>query len=99
MNIRPFGPTYPAACRQRLAAQSKEVVMRTIVLVAAAIAALPLTLNPAKADGGWCAYDVKGATNCGFHTYAQCQANISGIGGYCSPNPAFAGNSRQRSRY
>jgi len=73
--------------------------MRTIVLVAAAIVALPLTINQAKADGPWCANYVKGATNCGFYSYAQCMATISGIGGSCSPNPAFAGNSRQRSRY
>jgi hypothetical protein len=36
----------------------------------------------------WCAhYDVS-TTNCGFHTFAQCQANISGVGGYCAPNYA-----------
>jgi hypothetical protein len=67
----------------------KETIMRTIVLVAAALAALPLTLSPAKADGGWCAYYYKGGTNCGFYTYGQCQATVSGIGGYCSPNPGY----------
>lgn len=63
--------------------------MRTVIIVAAALAALPLTSIHARADGAWCAYYTKGATNCGFHSYAQCLADVSGIGGSCAPNPAF----------
>ncbi len=63
--------------------------MRTIVLLAAALAALPLTSIRVHADGAWCARDTRGGTNCGFYTYAQCQANIRGIGGSCDPNQAF----------
>lgn len=29
------------------------------------------------------------ATNCGFATFEQCRATISGIGGSCYPNPQF----------
>jgi hypothetical protein len=65
--------------------------MRTIALAAAALAALCLTSFDARADGTWCAYDTRGGTNCGFHTFAQCQADISGIGGSCSLNPSFQG--------
>jgi hypothetical protein len=72
--------------------------MRTIALVVAALAALSLTTIAARAEGPWCAYDVKGATNCGFHSYAQCQANISGIGGTCAPNPSYQGNRGRNSR-
>jgi Protein of unknown function (DUF3551) len=79
-----------------MAAIAEEAVMRTIVLVAAAMTVLPLTTIDARADGPWCAYDVRGGTNCGFHSYAQCMANISGIGGTCAPNPAFQGNNRGR---
>jgi hypothetical protein len=68
---------------------AEEPFMRTIVLVAAALAALPLTSIRAHADGAWCARDTRGGTNCGFHSYAQCQANIRGIGGSCDPNQAF----------
>ena len=68
--------------------------MRNIVLAAAALAALPFTSVDARADGAWCARDSKGGTNCGFHTFAQCQADISGIGGFCSPNPFFQNNNR-----
>ena len=41
----------------------------------------------------WCAeYSMPGgATNCGFSTYAQCYATVSGIGGYCRQNPFFRG--------
>ena len=74
---------------RRNALPAEEAFMRTIVLVAAALAALPLTSIRAHADGAWCARDTRGGTNCGFHTYAQCQADIRGIGGSCDPNPAF----------
>jgi hypothetical protein len=72
--------------------------MRRLVLVTATLAALPLTSIDAHAQGSWCAYDVRGGTNCGFHSYAQCMANISGIGGNCSPNPAYQSGSDQRRR-
>jgi Protein of unknown function (DUF3551) len=29
------------------------------------------------------------ATNCGFLTFEQCRATISGIGGSCEPNPFY----------
>jgi hypothetical protein len=75
---------------------TEEAVMRTIVLVAATITVLAFTSIDARADGPWCAYDVRGGTNCGFYSYAQCMANISGIGGTCARNPAFQGNARGR---
>ena len=58
--------------------------MRTIILAAAALATASLTSIPAHADGPWCARDVLGGTNCGFHSFEQCQAAISGNGGFCS---------------
>ena len=63
--------------------------MRAVVLIAAALAVLPLTGSDARADGPWCAYDVRGGTNCGFHSYAQCQAYLSGIGGSCARISTF----------
>jgi len=64
--------------------------VRTIAVVVAALAALSLTSMHARADGAWCSYYVQGGTNCGFYSYEQCRANISGIGGSCLPNPSFA---------
>jgi len=39
----------------------------------------------------WCAQyrNQIGATNCGFVTYKQCLDTISGVGGICTPNPAY----------
>ena len=49
--------------------------------------------NSASADPyRWCAmYRAKGATNCYFVTLQQCQAAISGVGGFCQPNNFYDG--------
>ena len=55
----------------------------------------------------WCAqYSGRagGATNCGFFTLEQCRATVSGIGGFCAPNPFYnpcgsAGRRGSRKRY
>src|SRR5262245_22144585 len=51
--------------------------------------------DPAQADPyRWCAdYGMagSGAVNCYFVTLAQCQAAVSGVGGYCKPNPFYDG--------
>src|SRR5258707_13546200 len=78
---------------------AKEAFMRTIFLAAAALAAMSLTSIPAHADGAWCARDALGGTNCGFYTYAQCQADISGIGGSCVLNPNYKGCHHSYPRY
>jgi hypothetical protein len=35
-----------------------------------------------------------GGTNCYFMTFGQCQAAISGVGGFCRPNPFYTGSAR-----
>jgi hypothetical protein len=39
----------------------------------------------------WCAHYMmpNAPHNCGFVTFAQCQATVSGIGGTCNPNPWY----------
>ena len=39
----------------------------------------------------WCAqYSTRGGpTNCGFDTFAQCRATVSGVGGFCNTNPRY----------
>lgn len=70
-------------------------MQRTIFgLVAAVALAAMLAPLPARAEVlyPWCAqYGGRGgaATNCGFTSYAQCMANVHGIGGYCYENPAY----------
>jgi Protein of unknown function (DUF3551) len=55
-------------------------------------------LMPAAAHADpyrWCAqYSERGgggAENCGFVTLRQCEATISGIGGFCMPNLNYTG--------
>jgi hypothetical protein len=56
----------------------------------------------------WCAnYDSHGfgGSNCGFSTWNQCMATVSGIGGFCVPNqfynpgPASAGRINRKRQY
>ena len=62
--------------------------MRTIPLVAITFAALSLSTIGAQA-APWCAQyggGKGGGTNCGFYSFQQCMAAISGNGGFCTPN-------------
>jgi Protein of unknown function (DUF3551) len=53
-------------------------------------AASVISTSDAKAQYyRWCSFDSED-TNCGFTTYRQCMANISGIGGVCQRNPFLA---------
>ncbi len=66
--------------------------MRTIAIMAITLAAVSLSGFGASAQyvgGSWCANyggGKGGGTNCGFHSYDQCRAAISGNGGMCSRN-------------
>jgi len=64
-------------------------MIRALVIAAVLVAgAMLVPFNSAHAQRGkWCAeynYD-GGATNCGFNSYQQCRAAISGVGGSCHP--------------
>jgi hypothetical protein len=70
-----------------------EMTMRTFI---AALLSAPLMMvahaGTASAQNyPWCAqYNLRGgATNCGFVSFAQCQATVSGIGGFCQQNPMY----------
>ena len=73
--------------------------MRTIAITFTAIF---LSTIGAHADGTWCARvgDQGGAMNCGFYSFAQCEAARSGNGGFCQRNPfaAYAAEPRRRVR-
>jgi hypothetical protein len=59
--------------------------------LAASFAARPAAAEPYK----WCAlYNSSrggGPSNCGFVTLEQCQATVSGIGGFCVVNQFYTG--------
>jgi hypothetical protein len=58
--------------------------MRTIAVISIMLATLSLSTAGARA-GSWCAhYGGMGGTNCGFQSFEQCQAAISGTGGFCT---------------
>jgi Protein of unknown function (DUF3551) len=62
----------------------------SIALGLAVVAAAFVT--PAQAQNyPWCAYYSSsfGGTNCGFTTYQQCMADVSGIGGFCQQNNTY----------
>jgi hypothetical protein len=69
-------------------------VMRLVLVLAAVAAPALLTPLPARAnvEYPWCAVysgDAGGASNCGFTTWQQCMATVSGIGGSCEPNQFY----------
>jgi hypothetical protein len=44
----------------------------------------------------WCAYYDAYTYNCGFRTFEQCLATISGAGGFCQRNPYEQGRPERR---
>jgi hypothetical protein len=71
-------------------------------LCAALVLALALSATwatPAAAiEYPWCAqygWSGQGGRNCGFSTYRQCMATVSGIGGYCERNQFYQGRRRR----
>ena len=76
--------------------------MRKLVLVTAAAAVVAAALQPANAEEyPWCAqYGFRGggARNCGFVSYQQCLATVSGIGGFCERNSFYRAPARRHYR-
>jgi hypothetical protein len=74
--------------------------MTKLLIGFAALAALTAFNAPsanAEVQYPWCAkYGRFGnaATNCGFTTLQQCQATVSGIGGFCERNPMYPARKR-----
>jgi Protein of unknown function (DUF3551) len=77
--------------------------MRRILPVAITFAALSLSTSGVRADGTWCAHYGTGleGMNCGFYSFAQCRATVSGVGGFCQANTfsAHAAARDPRRRY
>ena len=59
--------------------------MRKLALLAGVVFALMAMPSGASA-AAWCAWNDPYTYNCGFHTYQQCAAAVSGVGGYCARN-------------
>jgi hypothetical protein len=70
--------------------------MKIVTFVLASLAATAAVSTAAQAQSyPWCAYySHPGGTNCGFSTYRQCQADVSGIGGFCQRNTQYQSGAR-----
>jgi len=69
--------------------------MRQMMLALAILAAAAVAPSPSQAvEYPWCAqYGARGdgGRNCGFVSFEQCMATVSGIGGFCERNPFYTG--------
>jgi Protein of unknown function (DUF3551) len=67
--------------------------MKIWLFVVSSIIGLAGTATAAQAQNyPWCAYygsDMGGSSNCGFSTYGQCMAALSGNGGFCNRNTQY----------
>jgi Protein of unknown function (DUF3551) len=67
--------------------------MRPLILLSGILAVAVTFAAPALAQNyPWCAQyggRAGGATNCGFSTFEQCMATVSGIGGFCDRNTLY----------
>ncbi len=64
--------------------------MRTLTILALFSLSVLYTGSTRAEAAAWCARYANGeGTNCGFATFAQCEADVSGMNdAYCSQNPA-----------
>ena len=77
--------------------------MRLIFALGLLLVATAFDVSGAKAQP-WCAYYDAYTYNCGFYTFEQCLATISGVGGICQQNvmpPPFVQSraSKKRKKY
>jgi Protein of unknown function (DUF3551) len=69
-----------------------KAAMKAALCLSGVLMATSAIGTPAHAQNRpWCAYYSApfDATNCGFSTYEQCLATVSGVGGYCEPNTMY----------
>jgi len=72
--------------------------MRKLAIVAGALVA-SMAVSTSASAAAWCAWTDPYTYNCGFYTYQQCMATVSGAGGYCARNvnePARPGAADER---
>ena len=73
------------------------MIFAAVTFMALATSAIPAA---AEITYPWCAQygDRDGARNCGFQTWDQCRAALSGNGGYCLENPMYQPAASRRPR-
>jgi uncharacterized protein DUF3551 len=76
--------------------------MRLLLLALGICVAIVGFGNRAEAqDYPWCAQysDGTGSKNCGFTSFQQCLADVSGVGGFCIQNSTYQPARSSRRRY
>jgi hypothetical protein len=66
--------------------------MRPLIIVGVIATAASIGTCAQAQNYPWCAQygnGAGGARNCGFTTFAQCQEDVSGIGGFCEQNNTY----------
>jgi hypothetical protein len=66
--------------------------MRSLLLMVGVVVGTAALGGSARAQNyPWCAYygGDFGGENCGFTTFEQCMATLSGIGGFCDQNTQY----------
>ena len=78
------------------------MLFRSAMLAGALLAASAATPAAAVQYYPWCAqygsFFHEGGRNCGFTSYAQCMATVSGIGGFCERNSFYKGPTKSKHR-
>jgi Protein of unknown function (DUF3551) len=76
----------------------RKILLTTATLVAAASAFAAFGSSPSQAaNAEWCSFtQAAAASNCAYTTRAQCQAFVSGVGGYCEHNAVGIRNAQAR---
>jgi hypothetical protein len=76
-----------------------------VIVCALGLLLVSAAVGPASAQNyPWCAqygsgFGGNGGRNCGFSTFQQCMATVSGIGGFCEQNLLYRPSSaKKRSR-
>jgi hypothetical protein len=96
-----FEPDPP--CPVKSSGQWEEIMRKTLFGLAILAAAMAMLPTPGQAiEYPWCAqYGGRGGDggrNCGFTTFQQCMATVSGIGGFCERNLFYQGPARAEVR-
>jgi hypothetical protein len=77
--------------------------MKLAVLMFGAAIMMSVAGTPAQAQNyPWCAYyggQMGGSSNCGFVSFQQCMATLSGMGGFCDRNTQYVPTSATAPHY
>ena len=73
---------------------------RSNIMGALAMLSLMLAMMPsAQAEGSWCAHKSgTGGSNCGYYSFEQCMAAISGGASFCTQNGFYGHQNQSRTR-